>query len=163
VAVSSLVNIHLALSTARLLIFAHPGYYNEARILDPVTFNTVTLLPNMPGSVNNFLAGRTYPLEGSAVLLPQHAPYTDPIEILICGGSTIGPGIALDNCISIAPEVANPTWTLERMVCACTRTSNSPDRYHALSKAIKASHALCGHIARWVSNEVSNHGNNRTH
>ena len=92
------------------------GYYNEARILDPVTFATVTVLPNMPGAVNNFLAGRTYPMEGSAVLLPQYAPYTDPIEVLICGGSTIGAAIALDNCISIAPEVQNPTWTLERMV-----------------------------------------------
>ncbi|KAF8556655.1 DUF1929-domain-containing protein [Imleria badia] len=91
------------------------GYYNEARILDPVTFDTVTVLPNMPGAVNNFLAGRTYPMEGSAMLLPQHAPYTDPIEVLICGGSTPGAAIALDNCITIAPEVQNPTWTLERM------------------------------------------------
>ncbi|KAF9220620.1 copper radical oxidase-like protein [Gyrodon lividus] len=91
------------------------GYYNEARILDPVTFDTVTVLPNMPGAVNNFLAGRTYPMEGSAMLLPQHAPYTDPIEILICGGSTIGAAVALDNCISIAPEVANAQWTIERM------------------------------------------------
>ena len=93
------------------------GYYNEARILDPVTFDTVTLLPNMPGAVNNFLGGRSYPMEGTAVLLPQYAPYTDPIEILICGGSTPGAGIALDNCISIAPEVENAMWTLERMVC----------------------------------------------
>ena len=84
-----------------------------------MTFATVTLLPNMPGAVNNFLAGRTYPMEGSAVFLPQHAPYTDPIEILICGGSTPAGGIALDNCIFIAPEVANPTWTLERMVRVC--------------------------------------------
>ncbi|KAF5341564.1 hypothetical protein D9757_014739 [Collybiopsis confluens] len=29
------------------------GYYNEARILDPVTFATVQVLPNMPGAVNN--------------------------------------------------------------------------------------------------------------
>ncbi|KAF8129086.1 glyoxal oxidase N-terminus-domain-containing protein, partial [Boletus edulis] len=101
----------LVLPSGRIFI----GYYNEARILDPVTFNTVTMLPNMPGAVNNFLAGRNYPLEGTAVLLPQHAPYTDPIEILICGGSTMGAGIALDNCITIAPEVGNPTWTLERM------------------------------------------------
>lgn len=93
-----------------------PGYYNEARILDPVTFDTLTVLPNMPAAVNNFLGGRTYPLEGSAVLLPQFAPYTDPVEVLICGGSTNGAGIALDNCIFIAPEVENATWTLERMV-----------------------------------------------
>ena len=95
------------------------GYYNEARVLDPVTFDTVTVLPNMPGAVNNFLAGRTYPMEGSAMLLPQRAPYTAPIEILICGGSTPGAAIALDNCITIAPEVENPTWTLERMVRVC--------------------------------------------
>ena len=142
------------LLTARLLTFTHPGYYNEARILDPVTFNTITVLPNMPGAVNNFLAGRTYPLEGSAVLLPQHAPYTDPLEILICGGSTIGGGIALDNCISIAPEAANPTWTLERMVRTCIRIPSSPDDNRDLFKAIETSYALHGHIARWVSNEV---------
>ncbi|KAL4076636.1 glyoxal oxidase [Scleroderma yunnanense] len=101
----------MVLPSGRIFI----GYYNEARILDPVTFDTVVLLPNMPGSVDNFLAGRTYPMEGSSVLLPQHAPYTDPIQILICGGSTPGAGIALDNCISITPEAENPTWTLERM------------------------------------------------
>ena len=70
----------------------------------------------MPGSVTSFLAGRTYPMEGSAVLLPQYAPYTDPITVLICGGSNFG--IALDNCVSIQPEVSNTTWQLERMVCS---------------------------------------------
>ena len=84
-----------------------------------MTFDTITVLPNMPGAVNNFLAGRTYPMEGSAVFFPQYAPYTDPIEILVCGGSTLGAAIALDNCISIAPEAKNPTWTLERMVRVC--------------------------------------------
>lgn len=29
------------------------AYYNEARILDPVTFATVAVLPNMPGAVND--------------------------------------------------------------------------------------------------------------
>src|ERR1041384_5176278 len=38
-------------------------YWNEARILDPVTFNTIKVLPNAPGAVNNPLGGRTYPLE----------------------------------------------------------------------------------------------------
>ena len=84
------------------------------------------------------LAGRTYPLEGeifnitlrcllrtemfsgSAVPLPQFAPYTDPLQILICGGSTTGAGFALDNCVTIAPESAKPTWTLERMVSPIT-------------------------------------------
>lgn len=91
------------------------AYYNEARILDEVTFNTIKTLPNIPGNVNNFEAGRTYPLEGTAMILPQHAPYTDPIGILICGGSTTGAGLAIDNCVSTQPEVASPTWTLERM------------------------------------------------
>ncbi|KAJ7323283.1 copper radical oxidase [Mycena albidolilacea] len=90
-------------------------YYNEARILDQDSFETVTELPNVPASVNNFLGGRTYPLEGAAVMFPQHAPYTDPVTIMTCGGSTIGAGIALDNCVSIQPEGPNPVWTLERM------------------------------------------------
>lgn len=34
---------------------------------------------------------------------------------MACGGSNFG--IALDNCVSIQPEVANPTWVIERMVC----------------------------------------------
>ncbi|KAF2467278.1 putative glyoxal oxidase precursor [Lindgomyces ingoldianus] len=91
------------------------AYYNEARILDEGTLQTTKVLPNMPGAVNNFLAGRTYPMEGTAVLLPQSAPYTDPLKIMICGGSTPYQGFALDNCVTIAPEVENATWTLERM------------------------------------------------
>ncbi|KAJ7122684.1 glyoxal oxidase N-terminus-domain-containing protein [Mycena crocata] len=93
-------------------------YYNEARILNAATFDTIRILPNIPGSVNNFLSGRTYPLEGAAVMFPQHAPYTDPLEVLVCGGSTPGAGIALDNCVSIQPEVENSTWALERMPSA---------------------------------------------
>ena len=46
-------------------------YWNEARILDASTFATVKTLPNAPGSVQDDMAGRTYPLEGTAVLLPQ--------------------------------------------------------------------------------------------
>ena len=91
------------------------AYYNEARILDETTFATKKVLPNIPGNVNNFLAGRTYPLEGTAMLMPQYAPYTTPLTILICGGSTNGGGTATDNCVSTQPEAANPTWTLERM------------------------------------------------
>ncbi|KAK0190079.1 glyoxal oxidase N-terminus-domain-containing protein [Armillaria mellea] len=102
-------------------MFVLPGggilsvYYNEARILDAITFDTVKELPNVPASVDDFLGGRTYPLEGSAVLFPQYAPYTDPLRVLVCGGSSPGAGIALDNCVSIEPEVDNATWTLERM------------------------------------------------
>jgi hypothetical protein len=50
------------------------------------------------------------------MLFPQKAPYTDPLRVLICGGSGIGAGIALDNCVSMAPEEAAPAWVLERMV-----------------------------------------------
>jgi hypothetical protein len=92
------------------------AYYNEARILDDTTLLTTETLPNIPGAVNDFLAGRSYPMEGTAVLMPQYAPYTDPLTIMICGGSTIGPEIALDNCVSLQPEVPNANWTIERMV-----------------------------------------------
>ncbi|KAE9389021.1 galactose oxidase [Gymnopus androsaceus JB14] len=88
------------------------AYYNEARILDPVTFETVV---NASQYAWIFLAGRTYPLEGSMIPFPQHAPYTDPFTVLICGGSTPGAAQVLDNCVSISPEVENATWTLERM------------------------------------------------
>lgn len=91
------------------------AYYNEARILDETTFATKKVLPNIPGNVNNPLAGRTYPLEGTAMLLPQYAPYTTPLTILICGGSTTGAAIATDNCVSTQPEAAAPVWTIERM------------------------------------------------
>ncbi|PIL32445.1 hypothetical protein GSI_05147 [Ganoderma sinense ZZ0214-1] len=91
------------------------GYYNEARILNPATFDTIKTLPNMPGSVINPFdgkaGGRTYPLEGTAVLFPQHAPYTDPLTVLVCGGSNFG--LALDNCVSIQPEVDGADWVLE--------------------------------------------------
>ncbi|KAH6905304.1 copper radical oxidase [Coprinopsis sp. MPI-PUGE-AT-0042] len=88
---------------------------SPARILEPVNFQTIKELPNMPGAVNDFLGGRTYPLEGAMVPIPQHYPYTDPLEILMCGGSTIGAAYALDNCVRGAPEATNMEWTLERM------------------------------------------------
>jgi hypothetical protein len=91
-------------------------YYNEARILDENTFATVRTLPNIPGSVKSFLAGRTYPLEGTSMLFPQAYPYTDPLKVLICGGSTPGAGEALDNCVTLEPETPNANWTIERMV-----------------------------------------------
>lgn len=91
-------------------------YYNEAAILDEVTLAVKQRLPNVPAAVNRPDGGRTYPNEGTAVLLPQHAPYSDPLEVLICGGSTPYQGYALDNCVTIAPDVPNSNWTLERMV-----------------------------------------------
>lgn len=50
------------------------------------------------------------------VLLPQYAPYTEPLGILICGGSTPSGHYALDNCVSTQPEAETPVWTIERMV-----------------------------------------------
>lgn len=91
-------------------------YYNEARILDQVTFDTIRTLPNLPGAVNDFTAGRTYPMEGTAVLLPQHAPYSDPVTVMVCGGSTLGPAVALDNCVSTQPDVGGAEWVIECMV-----------------------------------------------
>jgi hypothetical protein len=91
------------------------AYYNEARILDPVSLQTKRTLPNIPGAVYNDAGGRTYPFQGTAMVLPQHAPYSDPLELLICGGSVPFTEIALDNCVTIAPDVPNANWTLERM------------------------------------------------
>jgi hypothetical protein len=59
--------------------------------------------------------GRNYPYSGAFVPLPQSAPYTALLKVLICGGTTPS-GNALDNCVSIEPEAATPSWTVERMV-----------------------------------------------
>lgn len=101
-------------------------YWNEARILSPVNFATTKVLPNAPGAVNDDKGGRTYPLEGTAVLLPQRYPYTEDLGILICGGSTEGPGNAIDNCVSIYPEAANPEWAIERMPSVRVMTCMAP-------------------------------------
>jgi hypothetical protein len=91
------------------------AYYNEAIILDEVTFATTKQLPNIPAGVTNPAGGRTYPLEGTMVLLPQHAPYEAPLGVLICGGSTPFGGHAIDNCVSTTPESDAPVWTIEKM------------------------------------------------
>ena len=92
------------------------AYWNQARILDEKTFQTIKTLPPIPGNVNDPTAGRTYQLEGAMVNLPQHYPYTDLLTVLICGGSTQGGGYAVDNCVSTQPEADSPVWTIERMV-----------------------------------------------
>jgi hypothetical protein len=101
-------------------------YYNEARILDEVSLDTVKILPNVPGAVNDPTGGRTYPLEGTQVLLPQYYPYDAPLEVLICGGAGRQPAWGIDNCVSIAPDAPNPQWTIERMpsrrVMSCMAT-----------------------------------------
>ncbi|KAG7287648.1 hypothetical protein NEMBOFW57_007161 [Staphylotrichum longicolle] len=74
-------------------------YWNEARILDPVTFSTIKTLPNAPGAIHDDNGGCIYPLDGPAVLLPQECPYADPLVVLVCGGSTIPVGNAIDNCM----------------------------------------------------------------
>jgi hypothetical protein len=91
------------------------AYYNEARLLDPKSLGTVSVLPNIPGAVNDPAGGRSYPFEGTSMLMPQTYPYTDPLKVMICGGSTPGPEIALDNCVTIAPDQPNANWTIERM------------------------------------------------
>ena len=101
-------------------------YYNEARVLDETTFQTTRTLPNLPGSVNNFLSGRTYPFEGTQVILPQTAPYTEPLTVMVCGGSNPGPAIAVDNCVSIQPEVPSSNWTIERMPSQRVMTCIAP-------------------------------------
>jgi hypothetical protein len=90
------------------------------------------------------LGGRTYPLQGAAVMFPQHAPYTDPLEVLVCGGSTPGPGTALDNCVSIQPEAESATWTLERMVSL--RQGQSIQLIE--NAAVSSRYAMHGWIAR---------------
>ena len=40
------------------------GYYNEARILNPHTFETVKELPNMPGSVQSQFESLSLPTKG---------------------------------------------------------------------------------------------------
>jgi len=47
-------------------------------------------------------------MSGAFLPLPQSAPYTAPLKVLICGGTTSS-GKALDNCVSIEPEAANST------------------------------------------------------
>jgi len=70
-------------------------YYNQARILDEKTFATKKQLPNLPGAVNDPNGGRSYQLQGTTVALPQYAPFTDPVGVMACGGSTEGGGYAV--------------------------------------------------------------------
>jgi hypothetical protein len=91
------------------------GYFNQAQIMDPITFATRKQLPQIPCHVSDPQGGRNYPLEGTAMLMPQYAPYSDLVTVLICGGSTPN-NLALDNCVSIQPDADDPQWVLERMV-----------------------------------------------
>jgi hypothetical protein len=123
------------------------AYYNEARILDENTFETIKELPNMPATVDNPLGGRSYQLEGSMVLLPQYAPYTENLGVLICGGSTAGAGESIDNCVSTQPEDPNPVWTIERMV-SVSIVPNIRAILTVLNLALETCHALHGWSSR---------------
>lgn len=59
-------------------------YYNEARILDEVTFDTIKVFPLILSAVKA-PGGRTYPMEGTSMILPQYAPYDEFFEILTFG------------------------------------------------------------------------------
>ncbi|KAJ3287500.1 hypothetical protein HDU76_007817 [Blyttiomyces sp. JEL0837] len=94
---------------------------DRAEVLDPNTWATLIKLPKVPGGAFSTTGdldgtgGRTYPVSGTAVLLPFSPPYTAAATVLICGGS-LGPGgTAVDNCVSTQPEVAGAQWTIERM------------------------------------------------
>ncbi|KAF9693906.1 hypothetical protein EKO04_008402 [Ascochyta lentis] len=101
-------------------------YYNEVRILDERTLDPIKGLPKVPATVNDDTGGRTYPLEGSQVLLPQKFPYQEPLEVLICGGAGRAPAWGIDNCVTIQPDLPEPEWTIERMpsrrVLSCMTT-----------------------------------------
>jgi hypothetical protein len=47
--------------------------------------------------------------------MPQHAPFTDPLEVLVCGGATTEK-VGLETCVSIQPEVPGAQWVVEQMV-----------------------------------------------
>ncbi|KAF7543009.1 hypothetical protein G7Z17_g11090 [Cylindrodendrum hubeiense] len=90
--------------------------FNESRIISQTDFQTIRKLPDMPGAVNNPLTGRNYPLQGTMMIMPQVAPYSDPLTVLVCGGTTAEPGNeALDNCVIMNPQVPGAEWTIERM------------------------------------------------
>nr|CEG04248.1 unnamed protein product [Fusarium clavum] len=104
---------HMAILPSGNIFFTQ---FNESRLLSQTDFQSIKKLPDMPGQINNPLTGRNYPLQGTMMVLPHKAPYSDPVEVLICGGTTHEPGNdALDNCVLMAPDVEGAEWTIERM------------------------------------------------
>lgn len=90
-------------------------YFNQARILDQTTFNTVSVMPQVPASaVGNFDGGRTYPYSGAYVIMPMTAPFTAPMQVLVCGGAS-QENVGLSTCVSITPEVPGAQWVVEQM------------------------------------------------
>jgi hypothetical protein len=105
---------HMAILPSGNIFFTQ---FNESRIISQVDFQTVRQLPDMPGSPVNPLTGRNYPLQGTMMIMPQKAPYSAPLEVVLCGGTTHEPGNdALDNCVSMEPDTAGAEWAIERMV-----------------------------------------------
>jgi hypothetical protein len=92
-------------------------YYNQARILDKTTFNTVSVMPSVPAD-NGFDGGRTYPYSGAYVIMPMTAPYNAPMQVLVCGGASTE-NVGLATCASITPEVPGAQWVVEWMVSPC--------------------------------------------
>jgi hypothetical protein len=90
-------------------------YYNQASILDQNSFAVVSQLPNVPANVNSYDGGRTYPFSGAAMILPISAPYTAPMNVIVCGGAT-QEAVGLPTCVSITPEVPGAQWVIEQMV-----------------------------------------------
>ncbi|KAJ3211806.1 hypothetical protein HDU67_004279 [Dinochytrium kinnereticum] len=77
------------LPTGNLLLIAD----TRAVILNSQTFTAIRELPRIPGNPSGHATldplgagGRTYPRSGTSVMLPILPPYTDPVEVLICGG-----------------------------------------------------------------------------
>ncbi|KAF5021880.1 hypothetical protein F66182_6071 [Fusarium sp. NRRL 66182] len=104
---------HMAILPSGDIFFTQ---FNESRIISQVDFQTVRQLPDMPGAVDNPLTGRNYPLQGTLMVMPQKAPYDDPLQVLVCGGTTHEPGNeALDNCVIMEPDTPGAEWTIERM------------------------------------------------
>ena len=94
-------------------------YFNQARIMDKTTFGTVSVMPQVPASApGNFDGGRTYPYSGAYVIMPMTAPFTAPMQVLICGGAS-QENVGLSTCVSIYPEVPGSQWVVEQMVRPC--------------------------------------------
>lgn len=79
---------------------------NRSTIWDYVANKLVKMLPEIPN------APRTFPASAMNVLLPMSGTAPSNPEILVCGGSSadMPRPQAMDDCWSIQPYEANPTW-----------------------------------------------------
>ncbi|OZJ01858.1 hypothetical protein BZG36_05153 [Bifiguratus adelaidae] len=90
-----------------VFIFVNQG----AQLWNPYNNTVIKRLPNIPGSP------RTYPLTGSAIMLPLRSSTGWRPEFLVCGGSTAlkQNSPADPTCGRISPLDANPTWEMDTM------------------------------------------------